>query len=935
MNGVWHWVDPVVAEAIAAEEAAFARLTELQARFAENEAQIDVWALDPDYDAAMDGAGVTLDETLAPHGYCWVRPEPEGDLADAQARLEEAGARLEEARGAVAAYEEYERLLGEAITMQENMPFYPDGVTPVASSPDSDFNYEEEFEKGEAARAEVAALRYQAEAQRALGDKLLGDYNVGLLESSFEDSLAEGGAEAPDLAEGEEPVEITIGEETVLVTPQMAQTYEEEGLEGLFAGGQPIGIRLEEDGEWQWVETQTGGTWLELQQARTRLEALEGQLEIAEAYAQFYDARSDLAALGPAASDIEQRLLAAYNEQNPHLLEEGRKHSTLGNDYLGELLSQDIVEEGGELWVVNEFEEKTQKIQLTFPEDELWDAYRYTDLNAEWQELVAGQLDADAAMCTSDGLGGLKAAELRAGETVNRVLGERLGVSIEDLEGQLDELDQEYRDLLGEHGPGSLDAGVLPDGVQPDEITVGGETVKVSPEVAAAYEEDGIAALAGSGTPIGIEFDHDGDGAAEWRWVDPELAVSWLAMRAAEVQIETLRETQGSVTAAADWYAFQRTQPLKLLDDAATPQHLARLQDAYLEAHEEEMLDGRIQPRMQALYEQGHDGSFQPVSDGDIAEALNLDADSEEGAAALDKVREEITDIGGADAEVAIVPIFYVDATVGLQQTALFAVRNGEGETRYVDMAGKAFDGVEDFQDHNTQFSEDGRLIVPEELRMSPDADGRFALDVVQARNVSAWERIVDPVVGIATTAASVAAFVPVLTPVAAPLAVAGTAYLGTRTVINQVNHLRHGGEWSERESLMNTAMFLTTALPVAGGGLRTIGMARNLNITKGQAFLAGMGATRAGPTVQAADDAGRFSRIWHRFPHAAPVGAYIQTAGGLNRVAHGLDGTAIAIGAPVMAVSAYDLAAHGDQMSGLQITDAITGLATGFAGTA
>src|SRR5690606_6347479 len=48
----------------------------------------------------------------------------------------------------------------------------------------------------------------------------------------------------------------------------------------------------------------------------------------------------------------------------------------------------------------------------------------------------------------------------------------------------------------------------------------------------------------------------------------------------------------------------------------------------------------------------------------------------------------------------------------------------------------------------------------------------------------------------------------------------------------------------------------------------------------------------------------------------------------------YALEGSAMVIGAPVMVTSADDLIVDGDQVSGLQLADAITGLTTGVVGT-
>lgn len=914
VEGTWRWVHPEVARAIAAENVVLGEVMTLQAEMERIQAQLDVWALDPAVEEAMEAAGATLDEALGEHGYRWVRPEPEGDLAAAQQRLSDANGRVTNAQDALAAYEESQRLLGEAITKQENMPFYPDGETPVITSADSNYNYQEEYRKGQAAHAEVDALLSQANYQRTLGDSLVTDLALSDLESQFGDGV-EG------LPEDVEPVEITVGDETVQVAPEVAEAYEDDGLAALTDGGQPVAIQRDTDGdgtlEWLWIDAETATSWLQLKVER---DALGRQLEIDGAYADLYQARSDLAAAQLELGDISQRLLAEYNSDNPQLFENS---SFQGNE---------IIDEDGQLWVVNHFEHGETKYQLTWENPN--ENYRYYSFSEEWQTFQGTQPNADICVA-GNRLEILQRAEQSAGETVNRTLEEQLDVRIEDLGSQIDELEAEYNNLLEEHGTGTIEppGGSFPDGVEPVRIDIGDRSIYVHPDVADGYEANGLEALTASDAPVQVEIDTDGDGEADqMRWVDPSLAYSWLALELAQDMYDTLESTRDIARSAADWLAFQRTQPVAPFNETGRREHLQGLESAYFEERRGDVL-ANVQQQIGSLYDQGYDETFRPFSDETIIEALHLDTSTEEGRDVLGKVTSEIRDIGGDDAEVRVVPVFYVDPEDGIQQMALFAVRNGDGAVRYVDVAGKVFDSVEDFQDNNSLFSEHGHLIVPTGFQMTPGSDGEIALDVVKARNVTAWDKVVDPLVGIGTAVASFASLTPAA-PIAAPLAIAGGTYLGTRAAIRQYNHIQHGGEWGETESLMNMAMIATTALPMASGGLRSIGMARSLNLTKGQAFLAGIGAVRTTGTINAAANSTRLSRLWHSAPHMRQVSGYMRSTEGLNLAALTLDGSAMVIGAPLMYVSAKDLAQNFHQMSGLQIADAITGLATGLAGT-
>ncbi|MER8667135.1 LysM peptidoglycan-binding domain-containing protein [Mesorhizobium sp. M0159] len=648
------------------------------------------------------------------------------------------------------------------------------------------------------------------------------------------------------------------------------------------------------------------------------------QLELAEAYQNYFNARAEATQVGAQQTDLEQRLLAEYNSEHQFLFEQGKKHQRVSGDYLGLFQSQKLEVRDGQLWVVNQFEEGTTEQQLTYnlSETNVRDEYRDRQLNKDWQQLLGGS-SSTGPVCTANGLEAVRASEAQAAQNLNDVLDRQLGDSIEDLNSELSTLQTNFNNALTEHGPGTVDAaeGTLPDGVQPVEINVGGQTIKVAPEVAQTYNEIGIDALTQSGKAVWIDLDTKDDDASG-RWVDPELAVAKLKLDATRLQITQAEELRGLVQGFSDYHELRSSDPSLLVDRNGT------VDKTYLDEHEQQTLDGIYQPKFQQLLDSGYDNEFREqrgtALEETVARTLGIDRSTEEGREAIENVTEEIRDIGGDNPYVRSVPIFYVDDEVGTQQVALFAVRDGDGNTRYVDVTGKKFDDLGDFQDNNNQFGEDGKLVVPKGLEMKAGDDGRIELEVVKSRNVSAWDKVVDPLVGIGTGIATILSFTPAA-PIAAPLAYTGAAYLGTRAVINQVNHLEHGGEWDDTESLMNVASVATTVLPMASSGLRTIGLAgremtaaglAGKEMTALQAFRGSIGATRSSS------------------PLALETRTYMQSTAGLNKAAWGMDVGSVIVGAPLLATSAYDLAVNGEQMNGLQLANALTGLGTGIAGT-
>jgi len=652
----------------------------------------------------------------------------------------------------------------------------------------------------------------------------------------------------------------------------------------------------------------------EYQDLKALQETAGNQLELAEAYQNYFDAHATATEIGAQQTDLEQQLLGEYNSKNQFLFEQGKKHSRINGDYLGLFQSQELQVRDGQLWVVNHFEEGTTEQQLTYSlsEENVRDEYRDRQLNKDWQELLAGY-DADAPVCTANGLQAVKAAEASAAQNLNDVLDRQLGESIEDLTNKLPTLQTNFDNLLEEHGPGSVNApdGTLPDGVEPVKIDVGGQTIEVAPEVAEQYNQIGIDALTQSGKAVWIDLDTT-DEDTSGRWVAPELAVAKLTLDVTQQQKTQAEELRRLVQGFSDYHEMRLSDPSLMADRNGS------IDKSYLDEHEQETLDGLFQPKFQQLLANGYDSEFHEqrgtALDDKVATTLNIDRSTDEGRDALDNITEEIRDIGGDNPYVRLVPLFYVDDEVGTQQVTLFAVRDGDGNTRYVDVTGKSFDDLGDFQDNNNQFGEDGKLVAPKGLEMKAGDDGRLELEVVQSRNVSVWDKVVDPLVGIGTGIATILSFTPAA-PVAAPLAYTGAAYLGTRAVINQVNHLEHGGEWGDTESLMNIASVATTVLPMASSGLRTIGMAGK-ELTALQAFRGSLGATRSGSAI------------------SLETRAYMQSSAGLNKAAWGMDVGSVIVGAPLLATSGYDLLANWDHMTDLQRANALTGFFTGVTGT-
>lgn len=841
---------------MAAENVALSRVAETRAKVHRSQAQFDVHALDPAYKGALADARRTINKALAPYGLQWTPPKPKGTLEEARQRLAGADTMLKNASGARSEYEQAARILNDAITLLSSLSV-PLVAAPVTGPQvrATGVNHALRDAQNEQARTRAVSLFSEVGLHMSKGDKLSLDYLVGL---------------------GEQNLTANKG------TPQ----YKE--LEAAL-------------GDLKEMQTAAGQ-----------------QLELAEAYNNFYLARGDASAMRV----LGQKLLTEYNSKNQFLFEPNKEHKTYGGKYLGKFTGQEIEVRDGQAWVVNHFEKGTTEQQLTYALDDknVRGEYRDRALNKEWQ---AAQKP-NPSVCQLDPL----QAELQAGKNLNEALKQQIDGKIKLLDGTIRDLQTRYDGALKEHGPGSVEApaGMLPQGTQPVEIDVGGRKIKVAPEVAPKYEKSGLEALVKSGKPVWIEIEvqrDDGSRSTEGRWVDPDLAVLRLQLSAAQTQRQGVSDLRSEVEGYSAWYSLRQQEPAPLVGTDPG------LDKASLDHHQQLTLDAIYQPQYQAMLRSAQNGKsndfeFHRVEDSTldatVSRMLGLGSSSE-GREALKEATREIRGIGD-EVDVRAVPLFHVDETGGSQQIALIAVKGDDGKTWYIDATGMKFENLNDFQDNNRQFGENGKLVVPAGLEMKAGADGKIALDVVKARNVSIHEKIIDPVVGLVGTVATVASFSGVLAPVAAPVALASGVYLGGRAAYMQKQYLSHGGEWSDGESLMNMGMMATVTLPVGSSTLRTIGMAgkplaSGTRMSLWNASRASIGAVSANSELA-----------------TAAAGTYMRSTTTLNRVARGMDWGAIGVGVPLMAASAHNLFLYGDQMSGLQLADALTGLGVGAVGT-
>ncbi|RWK98488.1 MAG: LysM peptidoglycan-binding domain-containing protein [Mesorhizobium sp.] len=877
VDGNWQWYDPEVAKAIAAENVAVSRLGEAQATSVQSQAQLDVYALDPAYKEAMEAAEATLDDTLAPYGLELKPTEPKGTLAEAQERLSLANSALEDAATAAAEYQAGQQSLLDAIAKQVDLPAISDPNQAAVRSPDGP-SAEEANQDAKAEHAEVAQLLIDSALHTANGNKATVDQLVASTELELKLTDAKPG------------------------TPEY--TAIEERLQGL----------------------------------QTLQGAAANQVTLAEAYQEYGIAQKAAADLAVTVEPLKQELLAQARERNPHHFDwEGFTNGR--GEFTGKILSQDIVEENGQLYVVTVYENATftdengddtnvHKSALTYDlnDENIRQDFRDDPLNKQWQEMLASTDVSSAPVCTANANGSQSALDAARSKIVD-VQVNNLDAALKDARAALVDATAARDQAITDHGPGTVEApaGTLKPGETAVQVTVSGRDMWVAPEVAAAYEAQGPGAIGESGKSVQIEMD------GQKLWVSPELAAAEINHDQAETQKDQLEDWEQNVRpamlAGRDWYAFSASKP-KLLEYGSGEEYEAKLKSQYFEERQDQAMAG-YQVRFESLYESGFTGEYKTYAPGElsgtVAQTLGQDPSSE----GVGKVVDEIADRAGDDAEVKIVPIFSLDG--GMESsTALFAIKSGGNEAGYVDSAGKYYSSFDEFQHENRLFSGNGNLVMAKGGDMSLGKDG-FSLDeleVADARKVDFWDKASDIGLGLLAGAATIVSFVPG-GQWAIPIAVGAGSILGGKALYKEADHLLQGGDF-DSQSAWNVATGVTAFLPVGAGALRTYGLAKT-GLSFGKASAGGFGMTHMNEVKWGI---GRFQVKVDKAQYADDVSAFMQSGNKLTNAAWDLDAAAVVTGVPLLGKSVQDLVANWGDMDMLELANAIVGIGVGTVGT-
>ncbi|QTP53916.1 LysM peptidoglycan-binding domain-containing protein [Billgrantia sulfidoxydans] len=692
--------------------------------------------------------------------------------------------------------------------------------------------------------------------------------------------------------------------------------------------------------------------------------------EVAAAHEVLNDAEERLAEY----SRLEEAALEAYRERHPERFGDNYRYYDASRDPRGEGRMQSagrfsendvtVTVEDGQLHLTIVYENYTLEDELTYTPDEA----------PEWMERTEAeqQLDRQWADWIAEG-------------------------SLEEARTAVAEAQTSYDDTVEEYGLGGTEklTGSLPDDVDPVLVPIINEEMGegmrwVHPEVAAAQEElalleeqrDSLEAgewharmeayraaqpstwqLLDGGTSAGPA--QEGPGPAEsWQWEDDYLELEGGYLEAQQ-HLSNSRETRiltqlGIMRAGIsfmekapeDWK--EQHPELNLADELDLLEKEAKVLGEALDENADYRLNIERASRFNAhLLEQEEAHRLDPDNSPEIVTAfrdqeadearveagldnlpeervITIDEELDENLSAvlgtddaelIDPVADQIRELGDKGDEVEIIPILYQESG-STYDTALF--RMGEDDTHpwLIDDSGSRYRNFADFQ-YNNYLSEDGQVYVPENFAEIADISGDIQYEWQQAREKSFTEEWLDPVIGIGTGVATLLSFTPAA-PIAAPLAYAGGAYFAARSIDNLANMKRHGRSWASAEGLMQGAMLATSVLPMASSGLR----------------FAGMTARGVEGTVAARTSIGAFNarRLNPTHPHYSPNYAYasqmLSQPGGVFAAARWSDVGAMGIGAPLLGHSGYNLVMHWDEMSGLELTEAVTGVASGTFGT-
>ncbi|WP_417330405.1 hypothetical protein [Halomonas cupida] len=512
-DGKWVWVDPGLVEPLEAAETARVALTQAQAEAWQHQEQVNVYALDPDNEATMDNVSERINELIAPHGLRWDPQKPEGSLAEAQERLENANTWIdyldlqEEYRGL---QEEANGLKEDALEIYANDErfekyFQKDGFEDVTERGPQNSIKETEH-TGELLYQSVVEKDGQLYLRNVYADR---DEPL-LVPTPLTRDPAEN---ANGLSEAQQELnqqwhELKVGDEPGQLQDDALAAFREANPKYF----DPDGYTKEPQGRGNYAP-ETG------ELTDTRVVERDGQLYVVNTYGEGYDrnevekpltyapgeepedltqaqrdanqAWQDFAQERDINPDLETRMLEDVRDRHPdYFKSEGftkvtpNRSGPPNEDPSGALQDQQVVERDGQLYLVNTYEnwDEPLEVPLTYEPGSSESPTR-TETQQQFDEDWASWKD---IRYSGDGSLVQVSRELADAERTLTEIGiEQDRGTAAALEDAIPDREQALDDAIDEHGEGS----VVPGGEDAEQVEIDGEMRWVHPEVAEAQRE--------------------------------------------------------------------------------------------------------------------------------------------------------------------------------------------------------------------------------------------------------------------------------------------------------------------------------------------------------------------------------------------------------------------------------------------------------------
>ncbi|MCV9940718.1 hypothetical protein OIU35_30590 [Boseaceae bacterium BT-24-1] len=618
-----------------------------------------------------------------------------------------------------------------------------------------------------------------------------------------------------------------------------------------------------------------------LETAGNQRKVAQANRDVAVKASDLADAERDLAGVQLQAAPIEDAALNNLRSKSPHLFEQDG-FTDGKSKYSGTLQSVSVDDDSkdGQLHATFVYEHKTLVIPLTFQPGakNVRRSGHEREIDAAWNN-IAG--------CGPNGLLGAQQRKQAAEKAYTSSTITQIDVNI-DLAGKtIPALETALNTALTTKGPA---------------IPVGG------PGEAAPFPG------AVKSTMNGVEV-----------WVHPEVALILSALNATRELDKDLRLQREHAVAWHDYAVFTATQPTKLLNEDSG-QHQSSMQAAYYRdrqtqaTHQIELTFGAMAqqtlPDSKALF-----GAEHVLGGQALKSTLQLAGAAPEEAG---RMAGKIQEIGGDQAQVAFVPFQYIDASVGSQQMLFAIVRGTDGKDHVVDGRGSDYvlDGrkpeniksfIETYQNDN-DLMDSGTIVVPKNLSFTAKGD-KVETEAYQAHVKTFVEKYVDPIATGVAAGAPLLMLIPGVNVVAAPLAIVAGTYVGGRQLQEFGEDIYYGREITPGRLIMETLSAGATIFPATASASRAIGL-RNAGMTTVASLRTSIGAT------------------YSRTPYYRHAGEIMQSAtGGTIGFARTLDLASIAAGSPLLAVSAFNMMAHGDD-PGMNPLMELMSFASGVYGT-